>query len=64
MLVNQSVTYVGELDPTEITENTERDTLTHNIIGAAIEVHRELGSGLLINFNVKILKDGIRRMII
>jgi len=34
---------------TEITENTERDLdlLTHNIIGAAIEVHKGLGPGLL-----------------
>jgi len=33
---------------TEITENTEReDPLTSVIIGAAIEVHRSLGPGLL-----------------
>ena len=36
---------------TEITENTERDSdlLTHNIIGAAIEVHKGLGPGLLVS---------------
>ncbi len=28
------------------------DSLTGNIIGAAIDVHRVLGPGLLINFNV------------
>lgn len=32
---------------TEITEKEEIDTLTSNIIGAAIEVHRALGPGLL-----------------
>ena len=34
-------------EPTEITEREEVDPLTHNIIGAAIEVHRGLGPGLL-----------------
>jgi GxxExxY protein len=32
---------------TESTENTERDPLTHKIIGASIEVHKCLGPGLL-----------------
>ncbi len=41
----------------------ELNRLTEKIIGAAIEVHRNLGPGLLINFNVKLLKDGIRRFI-
>jgi len=38
-----------KLTTTEITETTEResDPLTHSIIGAAIEVHRGLGPGLL-----------------
>lgn len=36
MLVNQSVTYVSELDP-----------ITGKIIGAAIDVHRALGPGQL-----------------
>ena len=87
-------------EPTELTERGEKDSLTGTIIGAAIEVHRELGPGLLesayeacliyelrlrklkvenqkplpvfyksdckrgllINFNVKILKEGIRRL--
>ena len=35
--------------------------LTRQIIGCAIEVQKNLG--LLINFNVLILKDGIRRKI-
>ena len=34
-------------EPTEITERGETDPLTQNIIGAAIEVHRGLGPGLL-----------------
>jgi len=38
-----------QLTTAEITESTEKasDPLTHNIIGAAIEVHRGLGPGLL-----------------
>ena len=32
---------------TEYTEKEEFDTLTGDIIGAAIEVHRALGPGLL-----------------
>ena len=35
------------------------EELTEKIIGAAIEVHRALGPGLLINFNVAVLKNGI-----
>jgi GxxExxY protein len=34
-------------EPTEVTERGEKDSLTGTIIGAAIEVHRELGPGLL-----------------
>ncbi|MCB1175071.1 MAG: GxxExxY protein [Leptospiraceae bacterium] len=65
------------------------DTLTSKIIGAAIQVHKALGpgllestyeqclaqiltylrlagikTGLLINFNVRLLKNGIRRFVI
>ncbi len=32
---------------TESTENTQQDTLTYAVIGAAIEMHRVLGTGLL-----------------
>ena len=54
----------------------ETDLLTGQIIGAAIEVHRHLGPGLLesaydklrgggrgllISFNVPLLKEGMRR---
>ena len=34
-------------EPTEITERKENDSLTGEIIGAAIEVHKKLGPGLL-----------------
>ncbi len=34
-------------EPTETTERGESDTLTGAIIGAAIDVHRGLGPGLL-----------------
>jgi hypothetical protein len=34
-------------EPTEITERQENDSLTGEIIGAAIEVHKKLGPGLL-----------------
>jgi hypothetical protein len=54
---------------------TPINQLTHEVIGASIEVHRKLGPGLLesayrwrvgllINFNVVVLKDGIRRRIL
>jgi hypothetical protein len=52
--------------------------ITENIIGSAIAVHKELGPGLLesayetsfakvgllINFNVKVLKNGLRRLVL
>ncbi len=34
-------------DKTVMEKNEERDPLTHDIIGAAFEVHRELGYGFL-----------------
>ncbi len=37
-------------EPTEITERSENDSLTGEIIGAAIEVHKKLGPGLLFHF--------------
>ena len=50
---------------TEDTESTEpaleTDPFTGRVIGCAIEVHRGLGPGLLINFSVQRLADGIER---
>ena len=76
-----------------MTERENLDRITDSIIGAAIEVHRALGPGLLesayeacltpihqaqllsylklsgckvgllINFNVEVVKDGIRRVV-
>jgi hypothetical protein len=41
----------------------ELNKITEAILGAAIEVHRNLGTGLPLNFNVKILKyGGIKRL--
>jgi hypothetical protein len=37
--------------------------LSSKIIGAAIEVHKTLGPGLLLNFNVVLMKDGIVRVV-
>ena len=37
--------------------------LSSKIIGAAIEVHRTLGPGLILNFNVSVMRDGIVRIV-
>jgi hypothetical protein len=39
----------------------EKDPFTGKVIGCDIEVHRVLGPGLLVNFNVQRLADGIDR---
>jgi hypothetical protein len=55
-------------------ETPREDWITGEIIGAGIEVHRELGPGLLesayeecigllLNFNVPVLKDGLKRIV-
>ena len=46
--------YLVHSDMSEEIDNREADPLTGNIIGAAIDVH--------LNFNVKRLIEGIRRM--
>ena len=35
-----------------------------SVIGAAMEVHRSLGHGLVINFDVRPLKHGIRQRVL
>jgi len=37
--------------------------IANKIVGSALEVHRVLSAGLLINFNVALLKNGIKRVI-
>jgi hypothetical protein len=39
----------------------EYNEITEKIIGSAIEAHN--GLGFLINFNVKTIKDGIKRVV-
>jgi hypothetical protein len=41
---------------------TQRDPLTDVVIGTATGVHCAPGAGLLLNFNVPVLKDGLERM--
>ncbi len=66
--------HIGVLFTAETAEGAEMNgvnELTNEIIGAAIEVHRTLGpgllestyEGLLLNFNVKQLTMGIRRLV-
>ena len=63
--------YLVNLDVSEEIDGRETDPLTSNIIGAAIDVHRALGSGLLesayqacllYELRLKRLVEGIRRM--
>jgi len=51
----------------------QRDPLTEQIIGCAIEVHRHMGAGLLerayalamrLNFNRPVLREGIKRFVL
>jgi hypothetical protein len=39
------------------------DALTQTVIGAAIEVHKALGPGLLIHFHPIRIKDGLKRLV-
>jgi hypothetical protein len=40
------------------------EELTNEIYAAAIEVHKELGPGLLERFNVAPMKDGITQLVL
>ncbi len=46
-----------------MSEKQYLNRVPETIIGGAIRVHRALGPGLPINFNVALLKDGIRRFV-
>ena len=48
----------------ELSSRDALNKLTHKIIRAADEVDLHLGPGLLLNYGVKLLKDGVRRFII
>ncbi len=37
------------------------DSLAKVVVDGAFQVHRTLGPGLLINFNVPLIRDGISR---
>jgi hypothetical protein len=41
----------------------EINDLTPSVIGAATELHRSLGPGFIISFNIQLLKHGIRRRV-
>ena len=41
----------------------ELNDLSGQVVDAAMRVHSALGPGLLINFNVVQLKNGIKRMV-
>lgn len=46
------------------TDFQRADESSGKVIGAAMEVHREKGPGLIINFHEELLKSGIKRMIL
>jgi GxxExxY protein len=48
----------------EFDTTPERDPLTHRVIGAAMEVHREMGPGLLESVNQKCLARELRLQVI
>jgi hypothetical protein len=65
------------LAPKRKEPDADLDQLARLVIGAAIEVHRHLGPGLLegvyeealclefdLNFNVPVLKEGIKRVVL
>jgi len=37
--------------------------ISKQIIGTAINLHKNLGPGLLMNFNTRLLKDGVYRIV-
>ena len=56
---NKELTHEMQSSP----ERLKADALSREIIGSAIEVHRHLGPGLFESVNVRMLRDGITRLV-
>ncbi|MCX6970524.1 MAG: hypothetical protein NTV93_10280 [Verrucomicrobia bacterium] len=41
----------------------DENSIAREVVDSALRLHRELGPGLLINFNAPLLKDGIIRIV-
>jgi hypothetical protein len=46
------------------TISTELNELSREVVNAVFQVHKTLGPGLLVNFNVPVIKQGIKRIVL